>query len=94
MDASCVGCQTWITESGVRVSWRRRARASGSTPSTSYRYAAFFAAYLTGLAAGGTVTSTLVGGLTVAVVTTMRRHGPNPGYGTSSAASSSAAPWR
>jgi membrane associated rhomboid family serine protease len=42
----------------------------------SYLYAAFCAAYLTGLAAGGPITSTVAGGLSIAVVTAIRRHGP------------------
>ncbi len=42
----------------------------------AYLYGAFFAAYLTGLAAGGVVTSTLAGALTIAVLTTIRRHLP------------------
>jgi membrane associated rhomboid family serine protease len=42
----------------------------------SYLYGAFFATYLTALAAGGAAAATIVGGLTIAVVTTVRRHGP------------------
>jgi membrane associated rhomboid family serine protease len=42
----------------------------------AYFYAAFFAAYLTGLATGGVIVSTLSGALSVAVITTLRRHGP------------------
>lgn len=41
----------------------------------SYLYGAFFAAYLTGLAAAGVVVSTVVGGLTGGAITTIRRHG-------------------
>jgi membrane associated rhomboid family serine protease len=45
-------------------------------PWPSYLYGAFFAAYLTALAAAGVIASTIAGGLTIAAVTTVRRHGP------------------
>jgi len=41
----------------------------------SYLYSAFFAAYLTALAAGGVVVGTVVGGLTSGAIITIRRHG-------------------
>jgi membrane associated rhomboid family serine protease len=42
----------------------------------SYLYGVFFAAYLTGLSAADVMVATLAGGLTIALVTTLRRHGP------------------
>jgi membrane associated rhomboid family serine protease len=52
--------------------WMRRSKP----PWPSYLYGAFFAAYLTALAAAGVIAATIAGGLTIAVVTTLRRHGP------------------
>jgi membrane associated rhomboid family serine protease len=45
-------------------------------PWSSYLYGAFFAAYLTALAAAGVIPSTIAGWLTIAAVTTVRRHMP------------------
>lgn len=41
----------------------------------SYTYSAFFATYLAGLAAAGAIAGTVIGAMTIGVVTAIRRHG-------------------